>query len=73
MDLFKMTRVDALRTVALSHFRPFEDGDWDAFQGCQTENPLIAEIDDNMLVVVDGKEVTFVQNNRERTFRMGIL
>lgn len=42
--------------IAKSQFRPFTEGDWYAFAGCESENPLISEAD-HYCIVIDGNTV----------------
>lgn len=51
-----MTRESALALVATLQFRPFSKADWMSFSGCNTDNPLIAETDE-LLVILDGNEL----------------
>lgn len=48
-----MTREIALRMLALTAMKPFSKADWMSFSGCETENPLIGEFDE-FLIVLDG-------------------
>lgn len=49
----EMTREQALMLVATTQMRPFTKADWMGFSGCETENPLIGETDE-WVVIVDG-------------------
>ena len=48
---------EILRLIATAKFRPFDEADWDAFLGCDSENPMIAEYEYNGrtgVIVLDG-------------------
>jgi len=48
---------EILRLIATAKFRPFDEADWDAFLGCESENPMIAEYEYNGrtgVIVLDG-------------------
>ena len=52
----------AIKAVALAQFRPFTRADWDAFAGCESPDPLIAEtqIDGvDYIIVADGDQLFF--------------
>lgn len=51
-----MTREYALVLVATTEMKPFTKADWMAYSGCETENPLIGETDE-WVVIVDGNEI----------------
>lgn len=51
-----MTREFALSLIAEIQFRPFDKHDFMAFSGVDTENPLIGE-NDEYLVILDGNMV----------------
>lgn len=59
-----MTRESALALVARLQFRPFSKADWMSFSGCNTDNPLIAETDE-LLVIVDGNEIEIFPHDDE--------
>jgi hypothetical protein len=52
----EMTREQALMLVATTEMKPFTKADWMSYSGCETENPLIGEFDD-FLIVLDGNEL----------------
>jgi len=54
-----MKRETALTLIATTQFRPFDKSDWMSYSGCETENPLIAETDE-WVIIVDGKYAEFV-------------
>lgn len=51
-----MNASTALLMVAKTEFRPFTLGDWDAFSGCNSDNPMIGESGNN-LIIIDGDEI----------------
>jgi hypothetical protein len=53
----------ALLWVARTEFVPFTDTDWQAWAGCESENPLIGYTPD-YIIIIDG-ETIFVQSNEE--------
>lgn len=60
LKTYPRTAGAVLRIVALATFRPFDDADWDAFSGCETDSPLVGEAE-GFLVVLDGNNV-FLQS-----------
>lgn len=58
MTELALSPVEALRLIATATFHPFGESDWYSFQGCKTENPMIAETE-QYLIILDGDEVTF--------------
>jgi hypothetical protein len=52
------------------NFRPFNETDWDAFAGCESEHPLINDEQDNLTVIYDGAVVSvlFDGMNYQREF-----
>ena len=53
-----MDAFEAMKLIATTEFRPFTKSDWEAFSGCQTDNPMIGE-NDRWTIIIDGNEVTF--------------
>ena len=47
---------EVLRLIASVKFREFDENDRMGFQGCESENPMIGENDD-YLVILDGNVV----------------
>jgi hypothetical protein len=45
-----LTPTQALELIVHARFKPFNRYDWQAFAGCQSEHPLIAESGDYVLV-----------------------
>ena len=64
MTALPMNSADALKIIATAQFRPFTKSDWMGFAGCESENPMIAEIGD-MCVIIDGDKLTFNQYSNE--------
>ena len=57
-----MNAFEALKLVGETEFRPFTKSDWQAFSGCQTENPMIGE-NGNWAIIIDGEEICFLDDN----------
>lgn len=55
----ELSAVEALRLVASTQLKPFTDSDWDAFLGCESENPLIGYNGD-YTIVIDGETVNII-------------
>ena len=51
-----MTRETALLLLATTTMEPFTKADWMSFSGCNTENPLIGETDE-WVIILDGNEL----------------
>jgi hypothetical protein len=58
MSRLPQSPVEALLLVAKTQFRPFDEGDWMSFSGCESETPFIGEVDD-IAVVLDGDVIFF--------------
>jgi hypothetical protein len=54
----------ALLLIARTEFVPFTQSDWDAFCGCESENPLIGYNGDYCLVL-DGDTVNIIGSDDE--------
>ena len=61
-----MTATEAFALVARASFSPFTEADWMGFSGVRSENPLIAEIDD-LLLVLDDNHLSVISPNGEET------
>ena len=74
---------EILRLIATAKFRPFDEADWDAFLGCESENPMIAEYEYNGrtgVIVLDGDRgaaipdiVEFVDEFGGQMFSLSLL
>ena len=68
-----ITESQALRLAAISTFRPFSDLDWSHWAGCMSENPLICETEDYVLIL-DGSSLAYVTfpdgDPEEQTFML---
>lgn len=53
------TSTELLALIAKSTFRPFTKGDWYAFAGCESANPVICESEE-YVIVIDGDSVNMV-------------
>jgi hypothetical protein len=58
-----MTPSQILALVARARFEPFTETDWDAFAGCSSENPLIAEVD-HYILIIDGAEIQVTDSEK---------
>ena len=58
MQTIALSAAEAFRLIASATFHPFGESDWYSFSGCKTENPMIAETD-QYLIILDGDEATF--------------
>jgi hypothetical protein len=68
-----MNAIDAFKMIGETTFRPFTDSDWKAFQGCETQNPMIGE-NGQWAIVIDGDEVTFCSPDMNWfTFKLNFL
>lgn len=59
-----MTGSEAFALVARATFEPFNEFDFETFSGVETENPLIAEIDD-LVLILDGNVLEVIHNHRD--------
>jgi len=53
---FELSATEALILIAKTEFSPFTDADWEAFAGCESENPLIG-YNGSFTIVIDGEEL----------------
>ena len=53
------TQAELLSVMAQTQFKPFDRCDWDAFAGCETENPLIGAFGE-FTIVIDGDMINIV-------------
>jgi hypothetical protein len=52
-------------------FRPFSKQDWEDFAGCESEQPLIATLGDDFLIIVDGSTLELVEGEEpDRIYRL---
>jgi hypothetical protein len=58
MTALPVDTLEALKFIATATFRPFTEIDWMGWQGCNSDNPMIAEVEE-LVIIVDGDEVTF--------------
>lgn len=65
-----MNAATALLMVAKTKFSAFTDSDWDAFSGCTSENPMIGEYEDN-LIIIDGTEIHIQSDDGGYMFNLG--
>ena len=55
-----------LSIIARTEFKPFDDMDWALFSGCESENPLIAVLEEsNLIIVIDGNRINIVHEADE--------
>jgi hypothetical protein len=66
-----MNAFEAFALVARARFEPFTEADWEAFCGCVTETPQIAEVD-GFTLILDGDvlSVTDSEFGEENVFRL---
>lgn len=50
-----MNAAVALRMLATTQMRKFDQADWDAFAGCESEDPLIGAADGGFILIIDGR------------------
>ena len=60
-----MTASQILALVARTEFRPFTKHDWQAFAGCNSDEPLIGENGD-YTVVIDGETIEVLDAEGEQ-------
>lgn len=53
-----ISKIEALKAIAKSEFRPFSKNDWDSYSGCKSAEPLISEFEE-FVIVIDNDEVYF--------------
>ena len=64
MTRTNLTAVEALRMISLTEFRDFDDNDWQAFLGCESEKPRIGFYK-NYTIVIDGDTVNIIAEGDE--------
>lgn len=55
----QLSAVEVFRLMALTEFKPFTESDWEAFLGCESENPFIGHNGDYTLVL-DGETLNVI-------------
>ena len=69
----ELNAIEVLNAVAHSTFRPFGESEWNAFAGCETKNPMIAEFAD-LLFIIDGENVVVIDaDGTETQFRLELV
>ena len=58
MTALPVSPIEALKLMATATFHPFTDLDWSSWSGCESESPMIAELD-GVTIIIDGDCVTF--------------
>lgn len=66
------TVVEALKVIATTEFKPFDKHDWEAFAGCQTDEPMIGEIGD-LIIVLDGEYAEFYLGDEIAQFELSSI
>lgn len=54
-----MNKQKALKILAECEFKPFTQGDWYAFAGCESKFPLICDDRDDYVIIMDGGSFSF--------------
>ena len=62
MNELPTNAAEAFALIAKTQFRPFDDMDWSAWAGCESAEPMIAQIDE-ITVIIDGNIATFNSYN----------
>lgn len=62
-----MTPSEALLMVAKTEFKPFEPADYHAFSGVESDNPMLGEYGD-WLIVIDGKVIQFTDQEMDSCY-----
>lgn len=60
----EVTKTEALRALATTEMKDFDEADWGAFAGCETENPLIGHCKINNadhVLVLDGEQLLVME------------
>ena len=58
-----------LTLISIAKFRPFDDADWDAFSGCDSPNPRIAEIGEYVLII-DGSVLSVIRDGYSEMYEL---
>ena len=53
------TKAELLTFIAKAEFKPFDKYDWDAFAGCESENPFIGYYGE-FTIVIDGDMINII-------------
>jgi len=61
-----ITKQNVLFVIATTEFRHFTQGDWMSYQGCESADPLIAELDE-FAVIIDGDKVCVLDYDGNET------
>ena len=55
------TQAELLILIAKTEFKPFDKMDWDAFSGCESDNPFIG-YSDEFTIVLDGHLINIIHS-----------
>ena len=67
---FEPGHMDVLmKAIRESKFREFTDADWMTWQGCQSLNPMIAEVDEKYVVILDESGITVTVPDGKGNFK----
>ena len=56
------TQAELFSVMAKTEFKPFDHYDWDAFAGCESENPFIGYYGE-FTIVIDGELINIVHSD----------
>jgi hypothetical protein len=69
----QMTAIEILRLAATTEFRPFDKADWMSFAGCNSQNPLIGEAG-NYIVIIDDEVIAVIdEDNNEFSVQVSLV
>ena len=54
-----MTNSEILLLIAKSTFRPFDESDYFGFAGVESETPMIADVEGDGYIIIDGNTVEY--------------
>jgi len=57
-------KAEMLALIGNSVFRPFNKADWYSFAGCESDNPLICESEE-YVIVIDGELINMIYHGDE--------
>ena len=72
MNKLPETTAQAFKAMALTEFKPFDKHDWEAFSGCQSNEPMIGELGE-MIIVLDGEIAEFYLSGDTAQFELSSI
>lgn len=63
-----MTPTEAMLLIAKAEFKPFTKADYESFNGVESDNPMLGEYED-WVIVIDGNTIQFTDVEMEKCYQ----